>query len=151
MPPGFTAPGMTAQPDASLIELAVYAAAGLAILILFLTILAIASLPIFFAALGIMEVGLRVVQNAPDPVGKYSKLGGLVFRSLRRNLLRTALTYEFDWAEVGKKVDGGFVAVGPEVNASAPVTAVDERVSFSRDEVGSARVFDTVGDDDEAG
>jgi putative ABC transport system permease protein len=93
MPPGFNAPGMTAQPDASLIELTVYAAAGLAILIMILTMLAIASLPIFFGALGVMEIGLKVLQNSPDPVGKYSKIGGLVFRSLRRNLLRTALTY----------------------------------------------------------
>lgn len=79
--------------DSSLLELAVYAAFFLFMLLFVLTMLAIATLPVFFAALGVMELGLKVAQNSPDPVGKYSKLGGLVFRSLRRNLLRTALTY----------------------------------------------------------
>src|SRR5207248_11660530 len=76
-----------------LLELAVYAAGFLILLLLVLVQFAIASLPVFFAALGLMELGLRVVQNMPDPVGKLSKIGGLVFRSLRRNLLRPALTY----------------------------------------------------------
>jgi putative ABC transport system permease protein len=83
----------TVQPTGSLLELAVYAAAVLFLLLLILTQLAIASLPVFFGALGLMEIGFRLVQNAPDPVGKLSKVGGLVFRNLRRNLLRTALTY----------------------------------------------------------
>jgi putative ABC transport system permease protein len=85
--------GFGQGPDTSLLQLAVYATAGLFLVILILLQLAIASLPVFFAALGLMEVGLKVVQNAPDPVGKNAKIGGLVFRSLRRNLLRTALTY----------------------------------------------------------
>lgn len=93
MPDGMYIPGMTFQPDTSLMELAVYAAAGMFGLLLTLTLLAVITLPLFFLALGVMEIGLRVVQNSPDPVGKYSKIGGLVFRSLRRNLLRTALTY----------------------------------------------------------
>jgi putative ABC transport system permease protein len=79
--------------DSSLLELALYATIFLFILLFILTMLAVATLPIFFAALGVMELGLKVAQNSPDPIGKYSKLGGLVFRSLRRNLLRTALTY----------------------------------------------------------
>src|SRR5438105_669853 len=95
MPPEaaqFTAAGFD-RPDPSLLELAGYAAGFLILLLLVLVQFAIASLPVFFAALGLMELGLRVVQNMPDPVGKLSKIGGLVFRSLRRNLLRTALTY----------------------------------------------------------
>jgi putative ABC transport system permease protein len=79
--------------DSSLLELAVYAAFFLFMLLFILTMLAVATLPVFFAALGVMELGLKVAQNSPDPLGKYSKVGGLVFRSLRRNLLRTALTY----------------------------------------------------------
>lgn len=82
-----------APPSTSLLELAVYATAALLLLLLVLTQLALASLPIFFGALGVMELGLRVLNNMPDPVGKLSKIGGLVFRNLRRNLLRTALTY----------------------------------------------------------
>jgi putative ABC transport system permease protein len=85
--------GQGFSPDTSLMELAVYAAAFLFALLAFLTLLAVLTLPIFFGALGVMELGLRGTQNAPDPVGKSSKVGGLVFRSMRRNLLRTALTY----------------------------------------------------------
>ena len=70
--------------DSSLLELAVYATVFLFILLSLLTLMAVATLPVFFAALGVMEGGLKVAQNTPDPVGKYSKLGGLVFRSLRR-------------------------------------------------------------------
>jgi putative ABC transport system permease protein len=88
-----SAAGFGPGPDTSLLQLAVYATLALFGLILVLTQLAVASLPVFFGALGLMELGLRVVQNAPDPVGKFAKIGGLVFRSLRRNLLRTALTY----------------------------------------------------------
>lgn len=87
------ASGFGQPPDPSLLQLALYAAMALIGLIFTLTLLAVASLPVFFGALGVMELGLKVVQNSPDPVGKYSKIGGLVFRSLRRNLLRTALTY----------------------------------------------------------
>lgn len=94
MPPEMTTAGASfGTPDTSLIELAMYAAAGLFALILLLAVLAAVTLPIFFAALFVMELGLWGVQNSPDPVGKYAKLAGLVFRSLRRNLLRTALTY----------------------------------------------------------
>ena len=93
MPPGFEQFGASSGPDLSLMELAVYATAGLFGVLTMLTLLAIATLPIFFLAMLILELTLRTVQNAPDPVGKYSKIGGLVFRSLRRNLLRTALTY----------------------------------------------------------
>jgi putative ABC transport system permease protein len=85
--------GASAGPDLSLMQLAVYGTAGMFGLLVLLTILAVATLPLFFAALGALELGLAVFQGFPDPVGKYSKLGGLVFRSLRRNLLRTALTY----------------------------------------------------------
>ncbi len=80
-------------PDPSLIELAVYASLGLVGLLFALTLLAVLTLPLFFGALAVLELGLRVVQNLPDPVGKLAKLAGLVFRSLRRNLVRTALTY----------------------------------------------------------
>jgi len=84
---------MGGGPDLSLMQLAVYAALVLIGVIILLTMMAVATLPVFFAALGVMDAGLRVVQNDPDPVGKTAKVGGLVFRSLRRNLLRTALTY----------------------------------------------------------
>jgi putative ABC transport system permease protein len=87
----FAAQGI--QPDYSLMELAVYATLGLFMLLFVLTAMAVATLPIFFAALGLMELGLKGAQSSPDPVGKFAKIGGLVFRSLRRNLLRTALTY----------------------------------------------------------
>lgn len=79
--------------DGTLIELAVWGIILLVMLISGLTMLALATLPIFFAALGVMELGLKGVQNMPDPLGKFGKLAGLVFRSLRRNLLRTSLTY----------------------------------------------------------
>ncbi len=80
-------------PTVPLIQLAVYAALVLFLVIVLLTVMAIATLPVFFAALGLMDGGLRTIQNDPDPVGKTAKVGSLVFRSLRRNLLRTALTY----------------------------------------------------------
>ena len=91
MTPDF-AMGQT-TPDVSLVQAAIYAGAGMFGAIVLLTLFACFTLPIFFAAMGSLSVGLRVVQNFPDPVGKYSKIGGLVFRSLRRNLVRTALTY----------------------------------------------------------
>jgi putative ABC transport system permease protein len=81
------------QPDPSFVQLTVYAVAVLLVLLLVLTQMAIVSLPVFFGGLGLMELGLRLVHNLPDPVGKLGKIGGLVFRNMRRNLLRTALTY----------------------------------------------------------
>ena len=93
MPPELGQYSGSLAADSSLLELAVYAAAFLFMLLFMLTMLAVATLPVFFAALGVMEGGLKIAQNSPDPIGKISKLGGLVFRSLRRNLLRTALTY----------------------------------------------------------
>lgn len=90
MPPGYA---MSAPLDLSLVQLAVWGVVLLIGLIVTLLMLALLTLPIFFAALGVMEVGLRLAQNSPDPVGKFAKLAGLVFRSLRRNLLRTSLTY----------------------------------------------------------
>jgi len=80
-------------PDFTLMELAIYGAAGMSFIIFLVTLFAVFSLPLFFAAMFILELVLRGVQNLPDPVGKLSKIGGLVFRSLRRNLLRTALVY----------------------------------------------------------
>jgi len=85
--------GQTASADPSLLQLAIYGTLILVVVITLLVMLAIMSLPIFFSAMGILELSLRGAQNAPDPVGKFSKIAGLVFRSLRRNLLRTALTY----------------------------------------------------------
>lgn len=85
--------GFGGTPDMSLLEAAMFAGFWFFVALLVLTVLAIASLPIFFVALLIMEAGLKGIQNFPDPIGKYSKIGGLVFRSLRRNLLRTSLTY----------------------------------------------------------
>ena len=95
MPPGIdpTVPFTGFPPDTSLLELAVYATAGLMALLLVLTLQALATLPIFFLGLAILDLILRGLQTAADPVGKFAKLAGLVFRSLRRNLLRTALTY----------------------------------------------------------
>ena len=92
MNPDFTM-GQSAAPDVSLMQAAVYAAVGMFGAIATLALLACFTLPIFFGAMGSLSLGLKVVQNFPDPIGKYSKIGGLVFRSLRRNLLRTALTY----------------------------------------------------------
>ncbi|MCZ2344219.1 MAG: ABC transporter permease [Bacteroidales bacterium] len=95
MPPGFdpTLNPAGLSPDFSLLELGLYAGMGLFVVLLLLTLLALATLPIFFLALFILDFVLRGFQVSPDPVGKYAKLAGLVFRSLRRNLLRTALTY----------------------------------------------------------
>ncbi len=87
------AAGFMQPPDPSLMEMAIYGIVGMVGVLMFMTVLAVLTLPIFFAALVGLEVVLRIVQNFPDPVGKLSKLAGLVFRSLRRNLLRTALTY----------------------------------------------------------
>jgi putative ABC transport system permease protein len=85
--------GQSGGPDLSLMQAAVYATVGMIFAIFILTVFACFTLPIFFGAMASLSVGLRVMQNLPDPVGKFSKIGGLVFRSLRRNLLRTALTY----------------------------------------------------------
>lgn len=85
--------GFGGPPDMSLMEAALFAGFWFFVALLVITFLAILSLPVFFLALLLMEWGLKVVQNSPDPIGKYSKIGGLVFRSLRRNLLRTSLTY----------------------------------------------------------
>ena len=80
-------------PDLSLMQMAIYGA-GIMFLAIFLNLmLAMASLPIFFASILAMFLGLKVLQDAPDPIGKFSKIGGLVFRNLLRNLLRTSLTY----------------------------------------------------------
>lgn len=93
MTPDMAQYGLYGPPSTSLLEMAMWAFFYLIALLVSLTVTAVVSLPVFFAALGVMEVALLGVQNLPDPVGKYSKIGGLVFRSLRRNLLRTALTY----------------------------------------------------------
>jgi putative ABC transport system permease protein len=94
MYPGFEgAEGLSAAPDLTLLQTAIYLFAIFMVVLFILTMMAFFSLPIFFAALGSMELGLKVSNNFPDPIGKYSKIFGLVFRSLRRNLLRTALTY----------------------------------------------------------
>ena len=85
--------GGGAAPDFSLLQLAVYGVLGMTGVLAFATLVAVASLPLFFGTLYVLSLMLRAVQAAPDPVGKYAKLGGLVFRSLQRNLLRTALTY----------------------------------------------------------
>ena len=93
MYPGAEQYGQSAGPDISLMQAAVYGVALMVLAIFLLTVLACFTLPIFFGAMASLSGGLRVMQNLPDPVGKFSKIGGLVFRSLRRNLLRTALTY----------------------------------------------------------
>lgn len=93
MPPGTPGTGVPFAADASLIELAVYSFGFLLGLNVFLAFLAVLTMPLFFGAMFLLELALRAAQNAPDPVGKFSKIGGLVFRSLRRSLLRTALTY----------------------------------------------------------
>jgi putative ABC transport system permease protein len=80
-------------PDISLVQVAIYATLGLLLVLFLLTFLAVLTLPIFFVALIVMGLVLKGSSNLPDPIGKYSKIGGLVFRSLRRNLFRTALTY----------------------------------------------------------
>src|SRR5690242_19679273 len=85
--------GFGGPPDVSLLQAAITAGFWFFVILGIGTVLAILSLPIFFLALYLMELGLKAIQNLPDPIGKYSKIGGLVFRSLRRNMLRTSLTY----------------------------------------------------------
>ncbi len=85
--------GFGGPPDFSLMQVALYGFLFMIGILMFLTFLAVLSLPVFFGALSLMNLGLKGTNNLPDPVGKWSKLAGLVFRSLRRNLLRTALTY----------------------------------------------------------
>jgi putative ABC transport system permease protein len=85
--------GQVTSVEPSLMVLALYGVLVLIGVIFIAVLLAMLSLPLFFGAMGLMELSLRGFQNSPDPIGKYSKLAGLVFRSLRRNLLRTALTY----------------------------------------------------------
>ncbi|MCU0703295.1 MAG: ABC transporter permease [Fimbriiglobus sp.] len=92
MPPE-AASFMGGGPDLSLLQLAVYAVLGLLLVIFILTLMGIGTLPIFFTALLGLQLGLGAAQNLPDPIGKWSKVGGLVFRNMRRNLLRTALVY----------------------------------------------------------
>lgn len=85
--------GQSAAPDISLMQAAIYGTAVMFGAIFIATFLAFCTLPIFFGAMWTLNLGLKILANFPDPIGKFSKLGGLVFRSLRRNLLRTALTY----------------------------------------------------------
>ncbi len=85
--------GFGGGPDPSLLQAAMTAGFWFFIVLLILTFFAVLSLPIFFAFLLVLEGGLKVVQNLPDPIGKTCKVGGLVFRSLRRNMVRTSLTY----------------------------------------------------------
>lgn len=94
MPPGFDMTGsqLTAF-DGSLVMLAVYGVVILVMLMFALVMLAVASLPVFFLAMAAIETVLYLAQNTPDPIGKFSKLAGLVFRGLRRNLVRTSLSY----------------------------------------------------------
>jgi len=82
---------MTADP--TLLQSAVYLFIILFFVLFLLTLLAVCSLPIFFSTLFGMGQFLKLSADFPDPVGKYSKLFGLIFRSLNRNMLRTALTY----------------------------------------------------------
>jgi putative ABC transport system permease protein len=85
--------GFGGPPDVSLLQAALTAGFWFFVALIVLALMAVASLPIFFAALFVLELLLKGAQTLPDPIGKYSKIGGLVFRSLRRNLLRTSLTY----------------------------------------------------------
>lgn len=85
--------GQGATPDTSLVELALYFALVMMGTLSIGISLAVVSLPLFFGALWLMQLGFAAANNMPDPIGKFSKIGGLVFRNLRRNLLRTALTY----------------------------------------------------------
>src|SRR5690242_15551054 len=80
-------------PDVSLLQAAITAGISIFVILSIGSILAIHSLPIFNLALYKTELGLKAIQNLPDPICKYSKIGGLVFRSKRRNMLRTSLTY----------------------------------------------------------
>ncbi len=85
--------GQGAAPDPSLMQLAAYAVVGMLVLLMIAVQLALLSLPVFFGALYVMRSALADANNMFDPIGKLSKVGGLVFRNLQRNLLRTALTY----------------------------------------------------------
>ena len=92
--PGFTdLQGVSASPDPTLFQAAVYACLVFAGVMFVLTFFAVVSLPVFFATVLALQGALRLANNSPDPVGKYSKIFGLVFRSLRRNVVRTSLTY----------------------------------------------------------
>ncbi len=85
--------GFGGPPDLSLMQVATYGFLFMILVLFLLTLLATVSLPVFFGALSAMNFGLKFTNALPDPIGKWSRLAGLVFRSLRRNLLRTALTY----------------------------------------------------------
>ena len=94
MYPGFEQVGGTGvTADPTLLQTAIYMFAIFFVVLFVLTLFAVFSLPIFFTTLFGMGQFLKVSADFPDPVGKYSKLFGLVFRSLNRNMLRTALTY----------------------------------------------------------
>jgi putative ABC transport system permease protein len=92
--PGFSdLQGVSASPDPTLFQAAVYACLIFAGVMALLTFFAVLSLPVFFATVVLLQGVLGLANNSPDPVGKLSKVFGLVFRSLRRNVVRTSLTY----------------------------------------------------------
>jgi putative ABC transport system permease protein len=93
MYPGFEQVGVNASPDPSLLQAAIYSIAIFLGVGSILVMMAVASLPVFFGTIFSMEFVISRLNNFPDPIGKFTKVFGLVFRSLRRNLLRTALTY----------------------------------------------------------
>ena len=92
--PGFDQlDGVTGSPDLALAQTALYAFGIFLGVMSILTFFAVVSLPVFFGTVMLLEALLRLANNVPDPVGKLSKIFGLVFRSLRRNVVRTSLTY----------------------------------------------------------
>jgi putative ABC transport system permease protein len=83
-------PGLTSPPDLSLVVLAIYMLAALVGSLVVAALLAVLTLPAFFAVIFAGEGVLRVAQNTGV---FWVKMLLLMLRSLRRNLLRTSLTY----------------------------------------------------------
>lgn len=84
-------PGMMAQSlDGSVVQMAAYAMLALAMLILFSLFMGLSTLPYFFA---IVFVGEKLLSLASETGLFVIKVVLLLLRGLRRNLLRTALTY----------------------------------------------------------
>jgi len=89
MPPQYV-PGMSVAPDFSLFAMAIYMAIGLVGLVIVGTLLGTVTLLVFFPTLFGLEGVLMLFQSS----GSLSvRVGLMMFRSLRRNILRTSLTY----------------------------------------------------------
>ncbi len=83
-------PGMSVAPDFSLFTMAIYMAFGLMAIVLGATLLGTLTLPLFFATTFALEGVLLLFQRSGFLA---IRVALMMFRSLRRNILRTSLTY----------------------------------------------------------